>query len=97
MKLIDGVMRWRMKEPCDNCPFSDSEAGKRLRASLRPTRMAEIEANLRNDGTFFCHKTVEEDGDGSQLVCAGALAWQDERNLDSQYRRVCERLDGARR
>lgn len=44
-------------------------------------------------GYFLCHKTTLETGDGSQLVCAGARAWQEERGYSSNYVRCAEALD----
>ncbi len=85
--------KWKMEKPCADCPFSDSAKGTHLRKSLNPGRMASIKRDLRRDKHFLCHKTTNETGDGSNLVCAGALAWQDERGLSSNYVRVCERLE----
>lgn len=88
--------RWKMEKPCADCPFSDSEAGKALRASLRAGRVREIERALRSDQHFICHKTTDDTGNGTRLVCAGSLAWQEERGLSSNYQRMCERLDDMR-
>lgn len=85
-------MRYRMEVPCADCPFSKSEKGTRLRRSLAPGRMTEIRANLRNGGAFECHKTTDETGDGSNLLCAGALEWQHARGISSQMERIGERL-----
>lgn len=86
--------RWKMDAPCADCPFSDSEKGKHLASTLRPGRIAEIKRELKADGHFLCHKTTHETGNGTNLVCAGALAWQEERGLSSQYVRICERISG---
>jgi hypothetical protein len=96
--VIEGgrMKRWRMAAPCADCPFSSSRAGVFLRKTLRLGRMREIETALRNDGHFVCHKTARTTGDGSELVCAGAMAWQEKRGLSSQYVRICERLEAAR-
>lgn len=83
---------WRMEKPCADCPFSDSEAGQHLAASLQPGRMEEIEATLESNQHFMCHKTTYETGNGTNRVCAGALKWQEERGLSSNYQRVCENL-----
>lgn len=87
-------MKWRMAEPCVNCPFNTKGEGLVLRRSLRPGRWRDILAALRADQHFICHKTTSDTGDGSNLVCAGALAWQEARGLSSQYQRICERLGG---
>jgi hypothetical protein len=84
---------WRMKEMCDNCPFARSGAGLRLRKSLDWYRWQEILESLRHDLHFLCHKTTDETGDGSNLICAGALAWQEKRGLSSNLQRVMERID----
>ncbi len=81
-----------MNEPCVDCPFNESGPGLHLRKSLRPGRWQEILRGLKRDTHFTCHKTADETGDGSDLVCAGALAWQEERGLSSNYQRVMERL-----
>ena len=55
--------------------------------------MDEIYAQLESDGHFMCHKTTDETGDGSNLICAGSIEWQEAEGLGpSQYLRVCERL-----
>ena len=87
------MSQWKMSAPCTDCPFSDSEAGKHLAKSLKRGRMAEIKRSLRNDQCFMCHKTMPETGNGTNLICAGALAWQEERALSSNFQRVCEALD----
>lgn len=86
-------MIWKMPAPCGDCPFSDSEAGKHLAASLHPGRIPEIKAGLAKDGHFICHKTTDETGDGRMLVCAGALQYQHDNNLSCQLERVMERLE----
>lgn len=88
--------KWRMDKPCQDCPFNSKGPGLHLRKSLRPVRWREILDSLRYGQHFPCHKTTHETGDGSDLVCAGAIAWQDKRGFSSQYVRICERLDGMR-
>lgn len=84
-----------MKVPCADCPFSDSAAGNHLRRSLAPGRMEEIKRGLRKDGHFVCHKTTINTGNGTNLLCAGAIAWQEQHGLSSQLVRICERLEWA--
>jgi hypothetical protein len=86
-------MSWRMKAMCDNCPFQKSGAGLRLKRSLPRLRWYGILKLLQRDGHFTCHKTSDETGDGSNLMCAGAIAWQEKRGLSSNLQRVMERLD----
>lgn len=64
-----------------------------LRKSLHPERWREILGGLKRGDHFICHKTGDETGDGSNLICAGAMEWQHKRGLTSQYERVCERLE----
>jgi len=84
---------WRMAEKCADCPFASSGKGLRLRRTLRRTRWMSILDALR-DGNFFpCHKTTRETGDGSNLVCAGAIEWQNTHGCSSAYVRLCEWRD----
>lgn len=85
-----------MLKPCIDCPFNKRGPGLRLRRSLRPGRMAEIERALRSDQHFTCHKTTVNTGDGSNRICAGSIEWQEKRGLSSNYLRICERLDAAK-
>lgn len=86
-------MIWRMPSPCENCPFNKSGKGLHLRKSLRVGRWREILLGLRMGEYFTCHKTSDETGDGSNLVCAGSLDWNNKRGLSSNFQRVMERLD----
>ncbi len=87
------VKVWRMKEPCANCPFNASCPGLRLRKSLGPRRWSGITGGLRRDYNFNCHKTTHETGDGSELMCAGAIQWMDKRGISTNLQRQMERLD----
>ena len=84
---------WKMPAPCANCPFTETFEGRHLRRSLGRERWQEITDALKHDNHFMCHKTTPHTGDGSNLVCAGALAWQEKRGLSSNYQRVMERLE----
>lgn len=88
---------YRTKEKCSNCPFHTSGPGLKLRRSLAPGRWKEITDGLLAQQHFHCHKTVEEDEDGEQilgtgLICAGSIEWQARKGLSSQFLRICERL-----
>lgn len=87
----NGRTVWRMPGMCANCPFATSGPGLALRKTLR--RWPAILADLRRGAYFVCHKTAPETGDGSRLVCAGSLDWQESRGISSNYARVCERLE----
>ena len=84
---------WRTKAMCVDCPFAKSGPGARLRKILRPGRWREVTSGLLRQEHFYCHKTTEETGDGSNLVCAGAIEWQDKHGTSAQYVRICERLE----
>lgn len=53
-----------------------------------------ILVNLRRGGHFHCHKTTNETGDGSNLLCAGSLEWQ-KKNIGQvgDLAQVMERLE----
>lgn len=85
-------MKWRMLSKCDNCPFASRGPGLKLRRSLSVVRWQRILGGLLRGEHFYCHKTTEETGDGSNLVCAGSIEWQDKHGASSQYVRICERL-----
>jgi hypothetical protein len=99
---------WRMERPCVDCPFSTSDAGKRQWRALRPEFRRQLRQELLGKGGreptyFLCHKTTEHDDEGEhvasapgQRVCAGAIAFQDQHHVSSNYARVCERLDEMR-
>jgi len=84
---------WRTAKKCADCPFASSGAGLHLRRTLRRDRWREILASLRRGESFHCHKTTDETGDGSNLVCAGSLDWQDSHGVSSQMARIAERLE----
>ena len=86
-------MTWRVKQPCGDCPFTNSPAGVHLRRTLGPSRWHKITDGLRRGEWFICHETTEETGDGSNLTCAGAIAWQSRRGLSSQYVRLMQRVE----
>lgn len=67
-----------MKSPCAKCPF---KKGTNLSKILSLDRKAEIwEDSIEGQGTFFCHNTTEDNGEGKRVstrkskVCHGALA-----------------------
>lgn len=89
------MSKWKTAAPCADCPFNSSGPGLHLRRSLGPGRWRAILQALRSDRHFTCHKTTEETGNGTNLMCAGALAWQIKRGLSSNLERVMSRLDAA--
>lgn len=90
-------MSWRMKESCLNCPFNSSGLGLHLRKSLKRGRWREIIRGILSGEHFTCHKTADETGNGSNLMCAGAIKYQNRRGVSSNLQRVCERLDALRK
>lgn len=88
-------MKWRVDKKCSNCPFASSGAGLYLRKTLARGRWREILNALRMDGHFRCHKTTDETGNGTNLLCAGSLEWQ-EKNLGyvGQLARIMQRIGG---
>ena len=85
---------WKMSAQCEDCPFATKGKGLHLRKSLRPARWRSILYGLRHNESFTCHKTAEETGDGSNLVCAGAMEWQEAHGVSANYVRVMERIEG---
>jgi hypothetical protein len=84
---------WRMAKPCADCPFSKSEGGIRQAKALRPGRLASIKRELLRGAAFTCHKTTHETGNGTNLMCAGAIDYQNSRGASSNLQRVMESLD----
>lgn len=75
----------------------ESGPGLELRKSLPAARWREIRTSLLRGEHFTCHKTTDETGDGSNLMCAGAIAFQERCGVSSNLQRVCERLDSLAR
>ena len=83
---------YRMSEKCADCPFAKSGPGLHLRKSLHPRRWPSILADLRAGKHFTCHKTTEETGNNTNLVCAGAIEWQDKHGRVSTMVQIMRRL-----
>lgn len=81
-----------MPEKCSDCPFAKSGAGLHLRRTLSPGRWREILRPLRCGQHFLCHKTPHETGNGTELVCAGAVEYQDKNGCESNLMRVMRRV-----
>ena len=86
--------KWRMHDMCANCPFQSDGEGAHLRTTL--SRWHSILAGLRRRESFLCHGTTEDTGNNTNLLCAGAIAYQEQHRTISQYQQVCERLDDCR-
>ncbi len=88
-------MTWRMEKMCDNCPFQRTGPGTQIRRALQ--RWPATLDGLRNHGYFLCHNTTKEDEEGehiqgSGILCAGAIAFQERQGTTSQLQQVMERL-----
>jgi hypothetical protein len=92
------VARYKLRRPCENCPFRTDVPGY-----LRRERAQEIAEALANGSEFACHQTTVSDeevgGDGSERVatpdsafCAGALITMERSGQANQIMRVAERL-----
>lgn len=84
-------MKYTMTQPCDACPFLNTPNMKRG-FSLR--RLKEFAS-----GQFPCHQTADADNEDSEyrateksVACAGALIFNEKRNMPNQMMRICERL-----
>jgi hypothetical protein len=88
---------FKMKRPCDQCPFRHD-----VRGFLSEDRATEIADALLSDQTFSCHKTVDysnEDEDGfsagdthNSQHCAGATIMLEHMEQPNQMMRWMERL-----
>lgn len=94
---------YKMADLCDDCPFSTSGKGLRLRKSLATGRWKEITDGLLAGEHFFCHKTTygddtsESDDDRyvpgqRDRLCAGAIRWQAEHGVVADAVQIIERL-----
>lgn len=90
------TFKWKVEEMCNNCPFMEEGDGRTLRDSLARGRWDSIITGLLRGDRFECHKTTRETGNGTNLYCAGALAFQHARGIVTSYMKVCERLEGTR-
>jgi hypothetical protein len=92
------VSRYKLRRPCENCPFRTDVPGY-----LRRERAQEIAEALAKGAEFACHQTTVSDeefgGDGSERVatpdsafCAGALITMERSGQANQIMRVAERL-----
>lgn len=87
-----GTESFIQPKSCEDCPFNNSGPGLHLRNSLASGRMDSIIEDLRTGKVFNCHKTTKETGDGTEKVCAGALALQRKENCVPQGIQIAERI-----
>ena len=89
---------YKLKAPCKDCPFRSDGA---FVGKLGKRRIEGIVENIRNDGFFPCHKTVNNDDydledditlvtdgkpRGKESFCAGALAMLEATNETLNHR-----------
>lgn len=89
------IFRWRVDEMCSNCPFMNDGDGLMLREGLGTTRWQGIMSDVLQGRRFDCHKTTRETGNGTDLYCAGALAFQKAHGVHSTYAEICEGLSNT--
>lgn len=80
-------MKFDMKTPCKDCPFL---VGSSTNRTLREGRLGEIVEAIRSDGTFQCHKTINEHIDDQH--CGGALVYMEKNRIDNNMLRIAMRL-----
>lgn len=88
-------MNFKLKRPCESCPFRSD-----IRGFLRRARAKEIAEALLHDQTFTCHKTLdysEEDEKRHHILntsshCAGAAIFLEKQQRPNQMMRIAERL-----
>lgn len=84
---FDELMKYTMKEPCSECPFTN-----KLKHGFTNKRLKEL-----SSGEFPCHKTASDiEGEfisnNNSIHCAGALIYLEKRNAPHQMMRIAERL-----
>ena len=81
-------MKFTLKKPCKNCPFSVDS----LEGWLGAERADDIARNITDgDGVFTCHKTGKSKDDEPQH-CAGALILLEKLERPNQLMRIAERM-----
>lgn len=85
-----------LRKPCDACPFTKGPNAVRLTAG----RVRELAKNAlsTSGGSFPCHKTTVEVGDGElgygrkTVECAGSLLFAHKQGRYNQYARILGRI-----
>ena len=91
---------------CSNCPFRIDGKQIKLNKDRFDEIKQSLTSGGYNSQDFLCHKTTKEEGwnwdevgeddayhrAGGELLCAGAIEYQEAQGASSQYRRVAERL-----
>lgn len=87
-------MKFKLTQPCDNCPFRTD-----VKPYLTKDRVRELrDEMLGQQATFSCHKTnkFNEEGetieDGDSQHCAGAMILLEKLEKPNQLMRISERL-----
>lgn len=94
--IVNDALNFKMKKSCVDCPF------RKDKAFLEKSRAKEIVENLRNNGYFPCHKTIDydydEEGEEQATIrtgsshCAGSIILMLREGDKSSWMQVCERL-----
>lgn len=92
MALVSKSRAFRLKSPCDECPWRrDTPIGR-----FPPSKFEELQSTVAQDfgsGFFACHKTAEDDDMDDPAVCAGYLLGDGVRNIHVRLAAVTGRLD----
>lgn len=83
---------YTLTEPCANCPFRIDRP-----FYLGRERRQEIADDLEGGATFYCHKTLDYNDEGSEVTsrsraCAGSLIAMEKDEAPNQIMRIAERL-----
>jgi hypothetical protein len=62
---------------------------------VAPRALARNSSALRSGLDFTCHMTTEEAGNGSNLMCAGAIEWQRAHECTGPLQRMFEAMDAS--
>lgn len=81
-------MRFDLKKPCKDCPFIK---GSCTNTTLAEGRLEGIVDDIRNDMSFTCHKTLDNES-SKQQHCAGAMVFLEKENRPNQMMRIAERV-----
>lgn len=83
-------MNFNLKKPCADCPFrTDKPHQKGWLGRERAQEIADAITQL--DGTFTCHKTLQQP-QALQQHCAGAMIMLEHLEQPNQMMRIAERL-----
>lgn len=86
--------QFRLKKPCENCPFRNDENGIPLMPGRRESIIEDLLTNAAS--TFHCHKTVDYSDEtpktNKACHCAGAAAVAQKFGRQTQAVQIASRL-----